>query len=277
MQKKTRETISQVFIITTSIILLLLSFIPIILMIVLSLKSNAQIYGDFWSIPNPIEWANYGTARDVLARNMVNSIVYVTIAVMGTILLSSLSGYVFARLEFPGRKVLFMMILSLMMVPGVLTLTPSYKLIQALHLKDSMWALLLPWMSGGQIFGIILCRTFIAEQPSSIFEAARVDGASEIKTLFNIAIPLSKPILATIIIMNMIGNYNDYIWPLMVIDSNSKQVITVAVRVFQSINGSIDIGSLVAGYVITTIPLLILFSIGSRFYIEGITSGAVKA
>jgi ABC-type glycerol-3-phosphate transport system permease component len=147
---------------------------------------------------------------------------------------------------------------------------------QDLNLYNTWWALLLPWVSGGQVFGILLCRTFISSHPAALFEAARIDGATEFKSYYMIAIPLSKPILATLTIMSMMNYYNDFIWPLMVIDSNYKQMITVAIRVFQSATGAVDIGSMVAGFVFATIPLLILFLFGSRLYIEGVTSGAIK-
>lgn len=281
MKKHSKTEIRKItndFIVTfIAVIFLILVFVPIALMLILSLKSNVQIYGNFWALPHPIQWSNYHIAVGMLIRNMVNSGIVVAAATVFTVFLSSLSGYVFARMNFPGKNVLFVLILSLMMVPGVLTLTPSYKLMQNLHIINTWWALILPWVSGGQVFGILLCRTFLSEQPASLFEAARIDGATELKAYWHIAIPLAKPILTTLAIMNMIGYYNDFIWPLLVINSNSKQVITVAIRVFQSATGNIDVGSMIAGYVFTTIPLLILFLCGSRFYIEGITSGAVKS
>ncbi|NMB97671.1 MAG: carbohydrate ABC transporter permease [Clostridiaceae bacterium] len=274
VRKKT--LLEQCILIVCSCILLLLAFVPIFLMLTLSLKSNVQIYGNFWSLPSPIHWENYHIAIDMLIPNMINTTLLVPIATFFTLLLSSMSGYVFARLEFPGKNFLFMAVLSLMMIPGVLTLTPSYKLMQDLNLYNTWWALLLPWVSGGQVFGILLCRTFISSHPAALFEAARIDGATEFKSYYMIAIPLSKPILATLTIMSMMNYYNDFIWPLMVIDSNYKQMITVAIRVFQSATGAVDIGSMVAGFVFATIPLLILFLFGSRLYIEGVTSGAIK-
>jgi ABC-type glycerol-3-phosphate transport system permease component len=266
----------QIFVTVLSVLFLLLAFIPIILMLTLSLKSNVQIYGNFWSLPWPIQWSNYRVAVDTLIPNMVNSMVLVTVSTFFTVLLSSTSGYVFARLQFPGKNLLFYLILSLMMVPGILTLTPLYKLMQDLHLTNNWLALIFPWVSGGQVFGILLCRTFLSNQPAALFESARMDGATELAAYYKIALPLAKPILATLAIMNLMGFYNDFIWPLMVIDNNSRQVITVAIRVFQSMTGSIDLGSMVAGFVFSSIPLLILFMFGSRLYIEGVTSGAIK-
>lgn len=269
--------IRQTVIVSSIGLLLLLTFIPIFLMITLSFKSNAQIYADFWALPWPIQWSNYDIAVALLLRNMVNTILVVSAATLGTVILASLSGYTFARLDFPGKNTLFMMVLTLMMVPSILTLTPLYRLIQDLGINNTWWALLLPWMSGGQVMGILLCRTFMQQQPNSLFEAARIDGALEVQAYLLIAVPLAKPILTTIAIMSMVAFYNDFIWPLVAIDSNVKQMISVAIRVFQSATGNIDIGSMVAGFVFATIPLLVMFAVGSRFFIEGLTSGAVKS
>ena len=208
---------------------------------------------------------------------MVNSVVTVTVGTLLIVVLSAMSGYVFARLDFPLKNFLFMMMLALMMVPGVLTLTPSFKLIQRLGLKNTWWALWLPWASGGQIMGMYLCRTFISAQPAALFESARIDGAREFQAFYKIAVPLAKPILATLVVMNMISLYGDFIWPLLVIDSNSKQVISVAVQTYSSSTGTTDYGAMIAGFVMATVPLLIMFTFSSRLYIEGITSGAVKA
>lgn len=272
-----KEKLIQIIITVITIFILFLAFIPIIMMVVLSLKSNVQIYGNFWSLPWPLHFENYNVAVEMLIRNMLNSGIVVAVSTILTVGLASLSGYVFARLDFPGKNFLFMLIIVLMMIPSVLTLTPLYKLMQDIGLTNSWLALIFPWVSGGQVFGIMLCRTFIGEQPAELFESARLDGATEFQAYYKIAIPLAKPILTTLAIMNMMSFYNDYIWPLIVIDSNAKQVITVAIRVFESATGSIDMGSMVAGYVFATIPLLILFLCGSSFYIEGITSGAIKS
>ena len=274
---KARSISFQALITVIAIIFVLLAFIPIFLMLFLSLKSPSQFYSNLWAIPNPPQWSNYNAAYLQLFQNMVNSIVTVAVGTLLIVILSAMSGYVFARLDFPLKNFLFMMMLALMMIPGVLTLTPSFKLIQRLGLKNTWWALWLPWASGGQIMGMYLCRTFISAQPAALFESARIDGAREFQAFYKIAVPLAKPILATLVVMNMISLYGDFIWPLLVIDSNSKQVISVAVQTYSSSTGTTDYGAMIAGFVMATIPLLIMFSFSSRLYIEGITSCAVKA
>jgi ABC-type glycerol-3-phosphate transport system permease component len=274
---KNKQITAQFVLSLVLILLLVMAFVPIVLMIVLSMKSNAQIYGNFWSLPHPIATENYQTSLSMLYKNMFNTVFVVAVATVLTVALSAMSGYVFAKLQFPGKEFLFMAVLALMMVPGILTLTPRYKLMETLHLLNTRWVLILNWAAGGQVMGILLSRTFMNEQPMSLFESARIDGATEIQSLYKIAIPLAKPILTTIGIMNMINYYNDFIWPLITIDSNSKQVISVAIRVFESATGTLEIGTMMAGYVFTTIPLVILFMAGSRFYIEGLTAGAIKS
>lgn len=276
-QRRRREASFQVFVTVITVIFVLLAFIPIFLMVFLSLQNQAQFYANLWAIPIPPEWGNYAVAWRDMFQNMINSMVTVSVGTVMVVALAAMSGYVFARLEFPLKNFLFMLMLALMMVPGVLTLTPAIKLVQRLHLKDTWWALWLPWVSGGQIMGMYLCRTFIAGQSPALFEAARIDGCTEFKAFYKIAVPLAKPILATLVVMNMISFYGDFIWPLLVIDSNSKQVISVAVQTYSSSTGSTDYGAMIAGFAIATVPLLVMFMFSSRLYIEGITSGAVKA
>ena len=260
-----------------TMVMVLLAFIPIFLMAFLSLKLNYQIQLDFWALPIPPAWSNYRLAWNQLMQNMVNSLVTVSVGTCLTVFLSSTSGYVFSRLEFPLKGFLFICMIALMMIPGVLTLTPAFKLMQSLKLTDTWFALWFPWVSGGQIMGMYLCRTFISSQPSSLFESARIDGATEFQAYYRIALPLAKPILATLTVMNLIAFYGDYIWPLLVISTNSRQVISVAVRVFQSATSQTNYGAMIAGFVMATVPLLAMFLVSSRLYIEGITSGAIKA
>lgn len=274
--RRRKEFTIQTLIYIMTTIVLLCAFISIFLMIFLSLKSKAQFYGRFWAWPNPPQWGNYAAAWGDLWRNMINSILTVLIGVMGTVCLSAMSGYVFAKLHFPGKNFLFLMLLALMMIPGVLTLTPSYKLMQRIHLTNTWFALWFPWISGSQIMGIYMCRTFMGSQPSALFESARIDGATEFQAFYKIAVPLAKPILATLVVMNMIGFYGDFIWPLMVIETTAKQVISVQIRTYTSDAGT-DYGKMIAGFVVCTIPLLVMFCTSARLYIEGLTSGAIKA
>jgi ABC-type glycerol-3-phosphate transport system permease component len=171
--------------------ILILSFATIALMIFLSLKDNGQIYGRFWSLPDPFLWENYRDGWQRMDRYVVNSLLYSLASVAGVVFLSSLSGYVFARHHFPGKEVIYVAILALLMVPGVLTLIPAFVLVRDLGLTNTPWVLILPWTAGGQVFGILLCRSYFATLPQELFDAAKVDGASEIQQYARIALPPS--------------------------------------------------------------------------------------
>ena len=278
MSKKRAEFRFQSIVTVIIVLLLLISFVPIALMIMLSFKTNAEVYSNFFALPKSLNWANYSSAVGLLGRNMFNTVAVVAIAVVLTLILSVMGGYVFARMNFPGKNLLYVLLMALMMIPGILYLAPNYALVQQYGIFNTWWALILPWISGGQILGIVLCRNSVEALPTDLFEAAKLEGCGEIRTLLYITVPLVKPILSTIAVLKMVDYYNDFIWPMIVIESNAKQVITVAVRVFaasQSAGGG-QIGPMFAGYVIATVPVFILFLFTSRLYMEGMTAGAVK-
>jgi ABC-type glycerol-3-phosphate transport system permease component len=268
---------SQVIIWIFLLFLLLLSFIPVIMMIFMSFKDNAQIYGNFWGLPSPWKFGNYLAAFNAIKGYIKNSIIASTLALIGVLILSSMAGYVFARRWFPGKEIIFYAILSLMMIPGILTLIPSYVLVYQLGLVNTRWVLILPWISGGQVFGILLCRSFFSTLPQELFDSAQIDGANEFQLYSKIAVPLSYPIMVTLAIMNFNGTYNDFIWPLITISDTKLQVVTVGLRTFVSEYGITDMGPQLAAYGISALPLVIIFLFGMRYYIQGIIAGALKA
>lgn len=274
--RKVKERRFQIILELVMCLITFLAFVPIIVMLMTSFKSNVEIYNDFFALPKTLQWENYKNAFDVLATNMGGTLTVVAIAVLFTLALAAVGGYVFATMDFPGKGVLFFLFLALMMIPGSLYLTPNYMLIQKYHLFNTWGALILSWISGGQVLGIVLCRNAMEQIPRDLFEAAKMEGCGPIRCLIYIALPLAKPILSTVAIMQLVSYYNDFIWPMMVIESNRKQMITVAVRIFTSAQGTVNIGAMFAGYVIATLPIFILFMFTSRLYMEGLTAGAVK-
>lgn len=274
--KKVRENRFQLIIEIIMIFILFFAFIPLLLMFFMSSKSTWEMYNDFFGLPNRIVWENYVVAFEYLAGNMINTLCMVGGATIITLLLSAVSGYVFATKRFIGKNFLYMAIMALMMIPPVLSLAANYRLIIDYGLLNTRAAIVFSWVSSGQILGIILCRNSIEGLPSDLFEAAKVEGCGDFKLLLNITVPLIKPILSTIAILKVVDYYNDFIWPMMVVESNNKQVITVVLQIFTTVQSSTNIGASYAGYVIATIPLLVLFLFTSRLYMEGLTAGAVK-
>jgi ABC-type glycerol-3-phosphate transport system permease component len=261
----------------TLVVFLVLTFVPLAIMVTMSFRNNGQIYANFWGLPDPWLFSNYVQGFSSVIHYAVNSVADSLVSVVLIVVLSSLSGYVFARHRFPGKEVLYLLILGLLMIPGILTLIPAFVLTHQLGIWNTPLALILPWTAGGQVLGIFLCRSFIASLPEELFEAGRIDGAGEFQLWYKVAVPLSWPILMTIAILSMLNNYNDFIWPLLVISSDSLQVISVGLTQFTTAHGVTDYGPQMAAYVVASVPLLIVFLFGMKYFIQGITSGAIKA
>ena len=252
------------------------SFVPLILTVFMSFRSYGQILVKFWSLPSPWLWQNYVTAWNGVGINIVDSLGYCLASTIFTMALAAISGYVFGRHKFPGRDTLFLVILALIMIPGILTLIPTYVLVTDMRLVNTPLALILPWTSGGQVLGIFLVRSYIAGVPEEIFESARVEGAREWDVFRYIGIPMSWPMLMTVGVLQMIGTYNDYIWPSLVINTSRLQPVALALWKYTSSYTISQMGPEFAAYVISAVPLIALMAFGMRYFIQGATSGAIK-
>lgn len=259
-------------------LLAIFTFYPFIFMVITSFKTSPQFIHDFWGIAWPPALANYRDAWGRVNGYLFNSIIVSGVSMVGVLIIASISGFVFARFNFPGRELFFFAILALLMIPSVLTLVPAFLLVKDLGLINTYWALILPYIAGGQIFAIFILRSFIAGLPEELFEAARLDGASTLQAFRNIVLPLSKPILVTIAVMNVLGTWNDYIWPLVTIPDSKLWTISVGIVTFGStLRGLESWGPMFAGFVIASVPMIILFVFTMRYFIAGLTSGAIKA
>jgi ABC-type glycerol-3-phosphate transport system permease component len=272
------------------LLLLALTFYPFLFLLQTSLKDNAQFFHDFWGIRPPFHWQNYADAWEAIHHYIGNTVIVTVTTVAGTLLVASLSAYVFARHRFPGRQPLFFAVLALMMVPGVLTLISSFMWMKQFPLAggnnlagegghgllDSHLALVLPYVSGGQVFAIFILRSFIAALPEELFEAARLDGASEWRLYAQLAMPLCRPILGTVAVMTTLSTWNDYVWPLIVLSDDGKKTLSIGLAAFRGAYQT-TYGPLMAGYVLASLPLLLLFLLTMRAFIAGLTSGALKA
>lgn len=282
--KRKRLNVRSVVSYTLLAVLLILSFIPIFMMLSMSFRDSLQIYGDFWGMPWPPKIGNYSFALLDLMAPILRTIYLCLLSIAGIMLFSTLSGYAFARLTFVGRSLMYWGIVMLMTVPGVLLLTPNFVLAEWLHVKNSLEGLAVFYIGGGQLFAIFLLSTFFQSQPEEMFEAARMEGASEFRCVWAIALPLARPILITIAIMNFLSIYNDLIWPMLMISTPNLQTISMALASYAPDGGNgvgkisrPDLGIITSGYVFASIPLLVMFSLGMRYFIEGLTSGSIKA
>jgi ABC-type glycerol-3-phosphate transport system permease component len=256
-------------------LLIALTFYPFLLMVITSFKDNPEFYQSFFWFSLPLHPANYAQAWTEISPYMLNSVIVTVLSTAGVVLVSALAAYAFARFAFPGKELLYYLIIALMMVPGVLTLIPSFVLVKNLGLPDTRWALILPYIAGGDVFAIFVLRAFFASLPEELFEAARIDGAGELGVFWRIGLPLTVPALGTIAILQVLACWNDYIWPLIVLFDEPLKTLTLGLVEFQG-RHTTDWGPLMAGYTIASIPLVILFALTTRTFIKGLTSGGLK-
>ncbi|MCL5066234.1 MAG: carbohydrate ABC transporter permease [Firmicutes bacterium] len=256
-------------------VLAALEFYPMILAIIMSLKTNTQYYIHPFSLTFPLDFANYSQSFAVIWHYMLNSVAVVSISLAGTLIVSTLAGFVIGRYRFPGRDVLYYMLIALMMVPGVLTMVPMFVLISRFGMVDSWWGLVFPYVAGGEIFSIFLLRQFMMGIPQELFDAAQADGASMWQEFWHIALPAVRPIIGVIAVNHVVGWWNDLIWPSIVISNPKWMTLMPGLYSFTGQNQT-NVGPLMAGYVIGSVPLVLLFIFTSRLFVEGMNSGAFK-
>lgn len=221
--------------------------------------------------------SNHRRAWAGIRPYMINSVVVCLGTAAGVLTLASLSAYVLSRYRFPGHRAIYIYIISTMMFPGVLTLVPSFLLVKQFGLLNSYWAMVLPYIAGGQVFAIFVLKGFFDGLPEELFEAARIDGAGHFAAYRHIVLPLSKPVLSVVLIMNVLGTWNNFLWPFIVNSEGRYHVVASGLYVLATSTYSSDVGILFTAYVLSSIPLLILFVYATRPFIEGVTSGAFRA
>ncbi|NLJ26191.1 MAG: carbohydrate ABC transporter permease [Firmicutes bacterium] len=254
---------------------LLMIFVPVLEMVNISFKSDTQFDHNPWGVEAPFQTENYVAVWPMISGYLLNTVIYAVSIALGTVFLACISAFVFARFDFPGRDFLYLMVISLLMVPPAVTLIPQFVLVRNLGLLGTRWAMILPMVAGGQVFGIFLLKAFFEGLPEELFEAARVDGADSIRCFFYIGLPLSKPIIGTLVVINILGTWNNIIWPRVVLSDDGLFPLTVGLMQFRQLFYTVW-GPLMAGYVIASIPLIVLFALASRLFVQGLTSGALK-
>jgi multiple sugar transport system permease protein len=203
----------------------------------------------------------------------LNSTLLAAAVTAASLWLSSMAGYAFAKLRFRGRGPLFNGLLAAMVIPAQVAMLPLFLLLRALHLVDSYWGVILPAMAS--LFGIFLVRQYALSIPDELLDAARIDGAGEIQIYRSIMLPLCRPILVTLALFTFLGSWNDFFWPLVVLTDKSHWTLPVALaNVLGEHAGDTEL--MMAGAVLTVVPVLLLFLALQRHYIEGITLGGVK-
>ncbi len=260
------------------IVLAALFLTPTAGVILSAFKTNREIsLGQFWSIPGRLYLGNFAEvlSNPAVGVYLLNTLLVAAPATAASITLGVLAGWVFAKLPFPGSEMLFLAIVSGMFFPPQIVLIPLFRLFDALRLLDTLWCLIITHTAMGIPICTLLMRNFFATVPNALRETALVDGVSEWQTLTRIALPISLPAIAVLATLQFTWIWNDFLWPLIFIQSDSKRTIMLGI-VFLRGQYTVAWGIQGALSLIASLPTLIVFLLFQRYFISGMTTGAVK-
>jgi len=280
-RKATIEGIWPVFgrIVSYILVLMLIAVVgfPLLWMLLASVKTLREIYTfpPVW-IPARLRWENYLEAWQIapFGRFYVNTIIMTFFGTLAKMVNGILSAYALSYLRFPRRDLVFLVILAALMIPPQVTILPNYLTLASLGWINTYQALILP--EAGIAFGTFLLRQHFLTLPREILEAARVDGAGHLRILGQIVLPMSRPIVMTLLLLTAVGRWNDYLWPLIATTTKEMRTLPVGIALLLDQEGNTQWGQVMAATVMVIVPLLALFALTQRYLVEGATAGALK-
>ncbi|MCD7806546.1 MAG: carbohydrate ABC transporter permease [Lachnospiraceae bacterium] len=270
---------------TTLVHVLLVAFIivalyPIFYAFVSSFKSAGEILAGQNLWPEVWHWENYAEAWNQanFSTYTWNTIVYSTATMFFCVLMNSMSGYVYARGEFPGKNIIFAVKTAMMFVAlGSTAMYPQLQILKALHLNQSLVGLVVQTIFTGSITYIFMIRSFVMSLPKELDDAATIDGCSFMGIFFRITLPLIRPIIATIAVLSFKGAWNEYLFPMIVTFSNeNRRTLAVGLYYMQTSSSSADWSKMLPGAIISAVPLVVIYIFLNKYFIESLTVGAVK-
>jgi len=283
--KKSREMTpysgNKMLAITSRVITVLVSatvVCPIIFIFLISLKNNKEFFADIWGFPEVLRWGNYAYAwiDGNLSMYTINSAIVSIVAVLAATMLSALAGYALSKMNIPKANLILSILMALNFVPGITIYISLYQQTISMGLNRTLWMLILPYTAWQIPFSIFIFKKFFDSIPSELLEAARVDGSSEVNTFFKVVIPLVYPAIATAMVFSFINTWGEYMWANISSSSSTAiQTLPVGLLYFRGEYG-IEWGPFAAAIIIIIIPLMLLFIYLQRYFIQGLTSGAVK-
>ncbi|QKE86096.1 carbohydrate ABC transporter permease [Arthrobacter sp. NEB 688] len=260
------------------VVVLLVVGVPLFWIVITSLKERGDIYVQpaQW-LPDPGTTANY---RDVTTRipfldYFRNSVIITLVLSASKIVLGVISAYALSLLRFPGRNVVFLVVIAALMVPNQITVISNYALVAQLGWRNTFQGIIIPL--AGVAFGTFLMRNQFLSLPGEIIEAARLDGAGPIKLLWRVVLPMSWPTLVAFSLITVVNEWNEYLWPFLMSDDQRTAPLPVGLTLLQNNDGVTNWGPVMAGTVLAMLPVLVLFLVLQRQMIKGLTAGAVKS
>jgi multiple sugar transport system permease protein len=251
--------------------------IPFLWMISISLRPPEEVAAPgLHLIPNKIVWANYAKALTIMPFHLylMNTLKVTILSVIGTVLSSSIVGFAFARLKAPGRETLFMIMLSTMILPAEVTMVPRFVIFRGLGWYDTLLPLIVPAFFASAFY-VFLFRQFFLTIPGDLEDAAKIDGCGALRTFWQVFLPLSKPVLVTVAVFSFVAHWNDFMTPLIYLNSVENRTLALGLATFQDVWG-VDIVSLMAASTAVLLPLLIIFIFAQRYFVQGVVMSGIK-
>ncbi|MBB5786168.1 carbohydrate ABC transporter permease [Jiangella mangrovi] len=251
--------------------------LPFVWMLLSSVKPEAEVRSipPTW-LPETFTLENYGELFDRLSfpTYFVNSIVVAVVVTLGNLVFGSMLGYALAKLEFRGKRLVFVIVLGTLMVPGMVTFVPLFVLVSNMGLTNTYPGLILPYLVGP--LGVFLMRQYFLGLPDELIQAARVDGAGELRIFWSVMLPLTGPALATLGILTFLTSWNNFLWPLVVAQTEDKYTLPVALALYSVGQNATQYGLLLAGAVVVVVPVVVLFLAVQRYFVQGIAMTGIK-
>lgn len=271
-KRKKRNIGTYMILILTTVIFLA----PILWVVLSSFKSGSELFRyPPTFLPENFTLDNYIDAfsRGNFARYFFNSTLVAVVSTVITVIINTMAGYAFAKYKFKGGNAMFLFFMATLMLPLEILMIPIFQVVKAFGLYNSYWGLIIP--PAATPAGVFLVRQYFLTVPIELTEAARIDGASEVKIFLKLMLPLAKPIISVLTIFSLLWRWNDYMWPLLVLRDSNKYTVQLALANFSG-EYSVDWNSLLAMSVVTMIPVLIMFLIFQKQFIKGMTTSGMK-
>jgi multiple sugar transport system permease protein len=271
-----RRVTSTTILYVVLIVLALLIALPLVWMLITSFKTDADAVRNPYSLPAPFSLDAYGTllgGQQPIFLWLWNSFAAAAVQTILVLVTASMGAYALARLDFPGKRVVFGLIVATLLVPPVVFLIPNYLIVQNLGWLDSILAITVPGAAGA--FGIFFLRQFFVGLPVEIEEAARIDGAGDLRIFLQVVLPLARPALATLAVLTFLNNWNDFLWPVYVLLSPENMTLQPGLSMLQGAYRT-HFAIVMAGAVVASVPVLVLFGFAQRQIVESVAGSAVK-
>ncbi len=273
---KTKKVAINVLVHTFLLAVSVTCIFPLLWMVASSLKTQETIFKDMSLLPAHPHFENYVRAwvEGGFGRYFLNSIFYTVVVVAGIVVVSSMAAYAFSRLKFPGKNLFFFMFMAAMMIPIPGSFVPLYVLLNKLHLRNTPIGYILCMINVGLSTSIFLLKTFFDKMPKELEDAARIDGCTKLGIWWHVALPLAKPVLAVVVVLNALNVWNEYILALIIFDSKPLMPLQVALTQFSG-EFVTEYPLLMAGLTITALPIILVYLLMQKYIVKGVTQGAL--